>query len=148
MCNGQWWICFYVHVNSGNRIYRTIERSVLYNVGSPFRRDGLLSCVDSRLCWISDIVFDQRAVMPKLTPLTTSNKYLWTILLGFIRDRLELIGDNKACIPNCSAIHRICGMLMARWLKKYGKRQRRRHVSWLHFQRIMFYNNLCSASGL
>jgi len=83
MCNGQWWICFYVYVKSGNWICRTKERSVLYNVGSPFGRGGLLQSVDSRLCWISGIVFDQGAVMPKLTPLTASNKCLRTIRLGF-----------------------------------------------------------------
>jgi hypothetical protein len=55
---------------------------VLYNVGSPFRWGGLLSCVDSMLCWISDIVFDQGAVMPKLTPLTTSNKMLMNHKVG------------------------------------------------------------------
>jgi hypothetical protein len=55
----------------------TEQKSVLlYNVGSSFRRGGLLPCVDSRMYWISDIVFDQGAVMPKLTPLTTSNKCL------------------------------------------------------------------------
>jgi len=75
---------------------------------------GLLPSVDSRLCWISDIVFDQGAVMPKLTPLTTSNKCLRTIKLGFICDRSELIRENKAYIPKCSAIDRICGILTAR----------------------------------
>ena len=148
MCTGQWWICFYVYFKSGNWIYRTKEWFVLYIVGSPFRRGGLLPCVDSKQCWISDIVFDQGAVMPKLTPLTTSNKWLWTIKLGFTCDRPELIGENMAYIRNCSAIHRICGILMARWFGNYGKHQRRRHISWLLFQRIMFYNTLCSASGL
>ena len=148
MCNDQWWTCFYVYVKSGNWIYRTKERSVLDNVGSSFRRGMLLLCVDSRLFWIRDIVFDQGAVMPKLTPLTTSNKCLWTIKLGFTCDRPELIGENVAYIPNCSAIHRICGILMARWFRNYGKHQPRRHISWMLLQSIIFYNTLCSTSGL
>jgi hypothetical protein len=34
---------------------------VSYHVGSPFRQGGMLSCVDSKLCSISDVVFGQGA---------------------------------------------------------------------------------------
>lgn len=65
----------------------------------------VLPYVDSRLCSINDIVFEQGAVMPKLTPMTISNKCLRIMNLGFTCGRPELVTQNVAYIPNCSAIH-------------------------------------------